>query len=341
MNEKLNIAIVGATGMVGATIIEILEQRQFPIANLYPLASSNSAGKTVTFQGQDLAMTALEDFDFAKVDIALFSAGRDVSREYAPKAAQKDCIVIDNTSEFRYDADIPLVVPEVNPEAIANFSNSNIIANPNCSVIQAVVALAPIYKEVGIAKLNIATYQAVSGTGNKAVEELSSQVAAIMNNRTVDCKVYPKQIAFNVLPHVDSLEENGYTREEMKMVWEIPKIMADPEIEVNVTATRVPVFFGHSLAVHITTKAPITAKKAKQLLGTAAGVVVVDNHDPFEYPTPVEQAASEVDAVYVGRIRGDLFNDNALNIWVVADNVRKGGALNSVQIAEVLLQKYL
>lgn len=327
--------------MVGAAIVEILEQRQFPLANLYLLASSNSLGKTVSFLGEEIPVTALEDFDFSTANVAFFSAGREVSRQYAPKAAAKNCIVIDNTSEFRYDEEIPLVVPEVNPGAIAEFENKNIIANPNCSVIQAVVALAPIHRQVGILKLNIATYQAVSGSGNKAIAELSNQIGAIMNGRTVDCAVYPKQIAFNVLPHIDSLEENGYTREEMKMVWEIPKVMEDSEIEVNVTAVRVPVFFGHSLAVHVTSREPITAKKAKQLLGSAPGVIVVDDNNPFEYPTPVEQAASEVDAVYVGRIRNDLYNANALNLWVVADNIRKGGALNSVQIAEILLQKYL
>lgn len=341
MNSKINIAIVGATGMVGSEMVTILENRKFPVGRLYLLASSNSIGRTMLFNGENLHVIALENFDFSRVDLAFFFVGRAISRKYAPMAAIKNCIVIDNSSEFRYDKEIPLVVPEVNPETISYFRKKNIIANPNCSVIQTVVAMAPIHRKAVITRLNIATYQAVSGKGNKAIAELVNQIGAILNGHKIDCESYQKQIAFNVLPHIDSLEDNGYTREEMKMVWEIPRLMNDSKIQVNVTATRVPVFFGHSLAVHITTKDPITVEETKKLLRSASGVIVVDSCNPFEYPTPAKQGTSKIDAVYVGRIRRDLFNANALNVWIVANNIRKGGALNSIQIAEILLQKYL
>jgi aspartate-semialdehyde dehydrogenase len=248
--------------------------------------------------------------------------------------------VVDNTSQFRYDDDIPLVVPEVNPEAVADYKNRGIIANPNCSTIQMMVALKPIYDAVGITRVNVATYQAVSGSGKPAMDELAKQTADLLNGRPVEASVYPKQIAFNVLPHIDTFQENGYTKEEMKMVWETKKIMGDESIMVNPTAVRVPVFFGHSEAIHIETRDKITAAQATELLSAAPGIVVMDDRNDGGYPTAVTEASGQ-DPVYVGRIREDISHPNGLNLWVVADNVRKGAALNSVQIAEVLVDKYL
>lgn len=340
MSKKYNVAVVGATGAVGETMISILEERRFPVENLYPLASERSAGKRIEFNGKQVAVQNLADFDFSKVDIGLFSAGGSISKEYAPKAAAAGCVVIDNTSEFRYDDDIPLVVPEVNPHAIAQYKNRNIIANPNCSTIQMVVALKPIYDAVGILRINVATYQAVSGTGKEAIEELATQTAALLNLKDIKCEVYPKQIAFNVLPQIDVFMDNGYTREEMKMVWETAKILEDPDIKVNPTAVRVPVFFGHSEAVHIETKDKITTLMAKDLLENAPGVQLLDERKNGGYPTAVTESAGK-DPVWVGRIREDLSHPYGLNLWVVADNVRKGAALNSIQIAEVLIDKYL
>jgi aspartate-semialdehyde dehydrogenase len=249
-------------------------------------------------------------------------------------------VVVDNTSHFRYDTDIPLVVPEVNPHAVADYKNRGIIANPNCSTIQMLVALKPIYDAVGITRINVSTYQAVSGTGKPAIEELASQTAALLNGKPVEASVYPKQIAFNVLPHIDSFEDNGYTREEMKMVWETRKIFEDESIMVNPTAVRVPVFYGHSEAVHIETREKITAERARELLEAAEGVVVVDEHRDGGYPTAVTEGA-DTDPVYVGRIREDISHPMGLDMWVVADNVRKGAATNSIQIAEILAKKYL
>lgn len=336
----MNVAVVGATGAVGETMLELLHQRDFPIDNIYALASERSAGSTVRFGNKSLIVENLATFDFSKVQIGLFSPGASVSKIYAPKAAEAGCIVIDNTSQFRYDDDIPLVVPEVNPDAIADYKNRGIIANPNCSTIQMMVALKPIYDAVGITRLNVCTYQAVSGTGKPAMEELAKQTAALLNGRTVETDVYPKQIAFNVIPHIDVFMDNGYTKEEMKMVWETKKIMGDDAILVNPTAVRVPVFYGHSEAIHIETKDKITAKEAKKLLSETPGIVVLDEHTDGGYPTAVSDA-SGTDPVYVGRIREDISHPKGLNLWVVADNVRKGAALNSIQIAEVLVEKYL
>ncbi|MCJ8274765.1 MAG: aspartate-semialdehyde dehydrogenase, partial [Psychrosphaera sp.] len=333
MSQQFDVAILGATGLVGQQIIEILAQRDFPIANLYPLASSRSAGKSIEFKGEDIEVIDVDTFDWSSVQIAFFSAGGATSKKYAPLAAEEGCIVIDNTSEFRNEPDIPLVVPEVNPHALADFRNRNIIANPNCSTIQMVVALKPIYDAVGITRVNVCTYQAVSGTGKPAMDELAKQTAALLNGRTVESAVYPKQIAFNVLPHIDVFEENGYTKEEMKMVWETKKILGDDAILVNPTAVRVPVFYGHSEALHIETKVKLTAVDARKLLSEAEGIVVVDEHEDGGYPTAVSEA-SGTDPVYIGRIREDISHPNGLNLWVVADNVRKGAALNSVQIAE-------
>jgi len=340
MAKEFDVAVVGATGAVGETIISILEQRNFPIRNLYPLASSRSAGKRVEFKGRQLVIGDLDTFDFSQVQIGLFSAGGSVSEKYAPKAGAAGCVVIDNTSHFRYDDDVPLVVPEVNPEAVAGYTQRNIIANPNCSTIQMLVALKPIYDAVGIERINVCTYQAVSGTGKEAIEELAGQTAALLNVKPVEAKVYPKQIAFNVLPQIDVFLENGYTKEEMKMVWETKKIFEDDAILVNPTAVRVPVFFGHSEALHIETRDKISVDEAQALFKKTAGIELMDEREPGGYPTAVTEAAGE-DPVFVGRVREDISHPRGLDLWVVADNVRKGAALNSVQIAEILIKDYL
>ncbi|MCC6301533.1 MAG: aspartate-semialdehyde dehydrogenase [Gammaproteobacteria bacterium] len=340
MGKKVNVAVVGATGAVGETMISILEERDFPVAELFPLASSRSAGKRVGFRGKSIPVGDLETFDFSRAQIGLFSAGASVSKVHAPRAGAAGCIVIDNTSQFRYEDDIPLVVPEVNPHAIARYPGHNIIANPNCSTIQMVVALKPIHDAVGIERINVCTYQAVSGTGRKAIEELAGQTANLLNAKPITPAVYPKQIAFNVIPQIDVFLDNGYTKEEMKMVWETKKILEDDAILVNPTTVRVAVFFGHSEAVHIETREKITAERARALLERAPGVRVLDDHAPGGYPTAVTEAAGH-DPVFVGRIREDISHPRGLDLWVVADNVRKGAALNSVQIAEILLRDYL
>ena len=340
MTGTVDVAVVGATGAVGEAMIEILEQRNFPVGTLYALASERSVGKTLRFRGKSVTVTNLAEFDFSQTPIALFSAGGSLSAEFAPKAAAAGCVVIDNTSHFRRDEDIPLVVPEVNPGAIAGYTARGIIANPNCSTIQMLVALKPIYDAVGITRINVATYQAVSGTGKAAIEELARQTARLLNGQPVETNVYPRQIAFNALPHIDSFQDNGYTREEMKMVWETQKIFGDPDIQVNPTCVRVPVFFGHSEAVHIETREKLSAMAARELLETAPGVTVMDQWEDGGYPTAVTEAAG-ADPVYVGRIREDISHPQGLALWVVSDNVRKGAALNSVQIAEILLAEYL
>ncbi|MEL0314143.1 MAG: aspartate-semialdehyde dehydrogenase [Halieaceae bacterium] len=340
MTAKIDIALVGATGAVGEAMIDILEQRDFPVGTLYPLASARSAGKTIRFRGKSVTVQDLAEFDFAKVQIGLFSAGGDISATYAPVAAAAGCVVVDNTSHFRRDEDIPLIVPEVNPHAVAGYTTRNIIANPNCSTIQMLVALKPIYDAVGISRINVATYQAVSGTGKEGIEELATQTAKLLNGQAIECNVYPKQIAFNLLPHIDTFQDNGYTREEMKMVWETRKIFEDESIEINPTCVRVPVFYGHSEAVHIETGSKLTAEDARQLLSAAPGVTVIDEQRDGGYSTPVGDAAG-TDPVFVSRIREDISHPLGLNLWVVSDNVRKGAALNSVQIAELLAQSYL
>ena len=340
MSELYDIAVVGATGAVGETMISILEERDFPVGNLYPLASSRSAGKTIMFNGNTMKVTDLAEFDFSQAQIGLFSAGGSISEKYAPIAAEAGCVVVDNTSHFRRDEDIPLIVPEVNIEALAGYMTRGIIANPNCSTIQMLVALKPIYDAVGIERINVCTYQAVSGTGKEAIEELAGQTARLLNGQEAQCEVYPKQIAFNVLPHIDSFQENGYTREEMKMVWETQKIFGDHSIQVNPTCVRVPVFFGHSEALHIETVDKISAEQARELLQNAPGVQVMDEQADGGYPTAVGDSAGS-DPVFVGRIREDISHPRGLDMWVVSDNVRKGGALNSVQIAESLIATYL
>jgi len=340
MSKTYDVAVVGATGAVGETMLSILAERKFPVGKVYALASERSVGKKVEFGDSMLIVENLADFDFTKVQIGLFSAGGSISAEFAPKAAAAGCVVIDNTSEFRYVEDIPLVVPEVNSHAIVNYTNKGIIANPNCSTIQMLVALKPIQDAVGISRINVCTYQAVSGTGKNAIEELAGQTARLLNGKPVECKVYPKQIAFNVLPQIDVFLENGYTKEEMKMVWETNKILEDDTIKVNPTAVRVPVFYGHSEAVHIETKEKLTANACRELLVKAPGVEVLDEREDGGYPTAVTEGATH-NSTYVGRIREDISHDKGINLWVVSDNVRKGAALNSVQIAEILIKNYL
>lgn len=339
-DRKFDVAVVGATGAVGETLLSILAERDLPIGRVHALASSRSVGKTVAFGNRELDVEDLATFDFSTVQIGLFSPGASVSAEYAPKAAAAGCVVIDNTSQFRYDPEIPLVVPEVNPDAVGDYTRHGIIANPNCSTIQMLVALKPLHDAVGIERINVATYQAVSGTGKEAIEELAHQTAALLNGRPVECNVYPKQIAFNALPHIDVFQDNGYTKEEMKMVWETRKIMGDESILVNPTAVRIPVFYGHSEALHIETREKISAEKAREILSAAPGITVLDKHEDGGYPTAVTEGSGK-DAVFVGRIREDISHPRGLDLWVVSDNVRKGAALNTIQIAEVLIRDYL
>jgi len=331
--RKFNVGVAGATGAVGREMVKTLEQRDFPIETLKPLASTRSIGKTVEFKGREIPVEVLTKDSFKGLDLALFSAGASVSREFAPEAARAGCVVVDNSSAFRMDADKPLVVPEVNPDALKG--HHGIIANPNCSTIQMVVALKPIYDAVGIKRIVVSTYQAVSGTGQKGIDELADQVRALLTNGEVEKKVYPHQIAFNCLPHIDVFLENGYTREEMKMVNETRKIMGDDSIMVSATTVRVPVFYGHSESVWIETREKITPEKARGLLSVAPGVTVVDYPEKNEYPLALYAAGQ--DDTYVGRIREDFSCENGLVMWVVSDNVRKGAALNAVQIAERLV----
>ena len=335
-----NIAIAGATGAVGEALLAILAERHFPVGELVPLASRRSAGGKVRFGDRDITVRDLAAFDFDGIDIAFFSAGGAVSREHAPRAAAAGAVVIDNTSEFRYQDDVPLVVSEVNPHAIALHAGRRIIANPNCSTMQMLVALAPIHREAGIERINVATYQSVSGAGRSGIDELGRQTAALLNFQDVQPKKFPVQIAFNLIPQIDAFEDNGYTREEMKMVWETRKILEDESIQVNPTAVRVPVFYGHSEAVHVETRSKIGAQRARELLAAAPGVVVVDERVPGGYPTPVSHAAGN-DAVFVGRIREDISHPRGLDLWIVSDNIRKGAALNAVQVAELLAKSYL
>ena len=340
MSKKFDIAIVGATGVVGEAMLGILAERKFPVGNVYALASERSIGKTVEFGNRELDVDNLAEFDFSQVSIGLFSAGAAVSAEYAPKAAAAGCVVIDNTSNFRYDDDIPLVVPEVNADKIADYKDTGIIANPNCSTIQLVVALKPIYDAVGIDRINVATYQSVSGAGRSAVEELVRQTSNMLNGRPLDIKGDDIQIAFNAVPHIDVFQDNGYTKEEMKMVWETRKIFGDDDLLVNPTAVRIPVFYGHSEAVHVETKQKLTVAKACELFRSAPGITLLDGIETGHYPTAVTES-SGTDAVYVGRVREDISHPRGINLWVVSDNIRKGAALNSVQIAEILAKNHL
>ena len=340
MSKTFDIAVVGATGVVGEALLEILAKRKFPVGKIYALASERSVGKTVAFGNRTLTVLDLAEFDFSSVQIGFFSAGASVSKHYAPRAAAAGCVVIDNTSQFRYEEDIPLVVPEVNPDEIVAYRKTGIIANPNCSTIQMVVALKPIYDAAGITRVNVCTYQAVSGAGKSAVEDLARQSAKLLSGQPLELKEDNIQIAFNAIPHIDVFQDNRYTREEMKMVWETRKIMGDDNIEVNPTAVRIPVFFGHSEAVNVETARKISAVEVCELLRVAPGVELRDGVDTGEYPTAVTNASGN-DAVFVGRVREDISHPSGINLWIVSDNIRKGAALNSVQIAEILAKNYL
>ena len=337
MSKELAVGVVGATGAVGREMLKVLEQRDFPLTSIKALASSRSAGKKLEFKGQEIVVEELTPDSFDDLDLALFSAGGSVSKEFAPIAAEKGCVVVDNSSAWRMDPEVPLVVPEVNPDDLEK--HKNIIANPNCSTIQMVVPLKPIHDVAKIKRIVVSTYQAVSGTGQKAIDEMEKQVRALFNMQEVECKVYPYQIAFNCLPHIDVFLDNDYTKEEMKMVNETKKIMGDDSIKVTATTVRVPVFYGHSESVNIETEKKITAKEVRALLSQAPGVKVLDNPKEKIYPMPIFAAGE--DDVFVGRIRDDDTIENGINIWIVADNIRKGAALNAVQIAEELLKRNL
>jgi aspartate-semialdehyde dehydrogenase len=340
MSRLWNVAVLGATGLVGSTILSILEQRKFPVGEIFPLASARSVGRTVKFKGKDVPVIDVDTFDFSRAQIGLFSAGASVSKVHAPRAGAAGCVVVDNTSQFRYQDDIPLVVSEVNPHAIAGYRKHNIIANPNCSTMQMLVALKPLHDAAGIERINVATYQSVSGGGQKAMDELSGQVQTLARGESVTPKVIAKQIAYNCVPQIDVFLDNGYTKEEMKMFWETQKILEDTSIRVNATAVRVPVYVGHAEAVHIETRRKLAATEAREILSKAPGVVVIDERQPGGYPTQVTEGAG-TDPVYVGRIRDDISHDRGLNLWIVSDNVRKGAALNTVQIAEILVKDHL
>ncbi len=333
-----SVAIVGATGLVGTAVLSLLEERHFPVKNLYLVASQQSTSKVSHFRGEVHKIHDLANFDFSLTDFAFFCVNNQLASVYAPKAAQAGSIVIDKSSYFRYHPDMPLVVPEVNLEALASYRNTRIIANPNCNTIPLAVGLKPIYDAVGISRINVATYQSVSGTGKEAVTELMEQTKQLLTDKPVHPKIYPQQIAFNVLPHCDDFQENGYTREEMKIVWEMQKIFADSAIAINPTAVRVPVVCGHAAAVHIETKDKLTVKQALDLLSQAPGVKLITGAQP--YATPLQDAAGK-DLVYVGRVREDISHEKGLSMWIVADNLRKGAALNGIQIAECLIERFL
>ena len=334
MKKQVKVAVVGATGAVGEAMLSVLAERRFPAGEVVALASERSAGGEVAYGNNEVMVHELAGFDPAGVDIALFSAGAAVSKAHAPRFAAAGAVVIDNSSAFRNDADVPLVVAEVNPEALRQRPRG-IIANPNCSTMQLMVALAPLHRVACITRINIATYQSVSGTGRRALEELGRQTAGLLNFQSVEPEVYPVQIAFNVIPHGGEFLDNGYTTEEMKLVWETRRILGDESIAVNATVVRVPVFYGHSEVVSIETRDKLTAAQARELLADAPGVEVVDEPVPGGYPTPVTHASGR-DPVFVGRIREDLSHPRGLNLWIVADNLRKGAALNAVQLAELV-----
>ena len=337
--KEYNVAVVGATGAVGNEMVAVLEQRKFPVKKLTLLASSRSVGKTLEYRGYDVDIEELKEDSFKDIQIGLFSAGGSISEKFAPIAAASGCVVVDNTSAWRMDPDVPLVVPEVNEHAIKDYTKKGIIANPNCSTIQMVVALKPLHDAARIRRVVVSTYQAVSGTGKKAIYELEQQVLAIYNNKPIEKKVYPHQIAFNCLPHIDVFLDNGYTKEEMKMVNETKKIMEDDSIQVTATTVRVPVFYSHSESVNVEFEKDLSPDQARKLLKKAPGVKVVDNPSKKLYPLAIDAAGK--DETFVGRIRRDESVAHGLNLWVVSDNIRKGAALNAVQIAEVLINKYL
>ncbi|MEE8575416.1 MAG: aspartate-semialdehyde dehydrogenase [Thermodesulfobacteriota bacterium] len=337
--KKYNIAVAGATGMVGKEILHILAERKFPVGELRLLASERSAGSKIEFKGEELPVKLLSEETFEDIDIGLFSPGAKVSAEYAPKAAKAGAVVIDNTSHFRMDPDVPLVVPEVNPEAIAEYTKKNIIANPNCSTIQMVVALKPIHDRFRIKRIVVSTYQSVSGGGKEAMEELSDQVRAVFSMQTPEIKIHPHTIAFNCIPQIDVFLDNGYTKEEQKMIDETKKILGDDSIGISATAVRVPVFISHSEAINVQTEETFNAELATAALTGAPGVIIADDPAAGLYPLAIE--VSETDEVFVGRIRTDESAENTVDMWVVADNLRKGAALNAVQIAELLVKDYI
>ena len=334
-NEKYHIAIAGATGAVGRKMLAILEERNFPVDDLKLLASTRSAGKFLEFKGEKIAVEELRQNSFVNMDIALFSAGAGISREFAPAAVKSNCVVIDNSSAYRMEKDIPLVVPEVNSDAIGD--NPGIIANPNCSTIQMVMVLKPIHEKFKIKRVVVSTYQSVSGSGQKAIDELKNQTRDLFSGNEVKVNVYPHQIAFNCLPHIDKFLENGYTKEEIKMVNETRKILGDDSVQVCPTTVRVPVFYSHSEALNIETEGPITGSVVKELLKAQSGISVVDDPLNNEYPLAIE--GEDKNEVFVGRIRDDISCERAVNLWVVSDNLRKGAALNAVQIAELLISR--
>ena len=327
--KKFNVAVVGATGMVGESMISILDERAFPVQQLIPLAGKRSSGQKINYQSKDLEVIDLENFDFKGIDFAFFSAGASVSREFAPSAANAGAVVIDNTSEFRYDDDIPLVVPEVNPSALSQYRAKNIIANPNCSTIQLMIALAPIHNHTPIKKINIATYQSISGAGRSAIELLEKQ----MTDNNFSSTDSHQLLAHNVIPQIGEFQDNGYTLEEMKLVWETKKILGSDDIGVNATAVRVPVRVGHSEAVTFETESEVSISLVNELLDASPHIEVMNGSD---YPMPIKHGQG-TDKVYVGRIRRDLSAQNSINLWIVADNIRKGAALNSIQIAEAII----
>ncbi len=350
MSRKFNVAVAGATGAVGQMMIKVLEERDFPVNEIRYLASERSEGKELAFKGEKVVVQKLGHDSFDGIDIALFSAGGGRSLEYAPSAASAGAVVIDNSSAWRMDPEVPLVVPEVNPHAVAGYTKKGIIANPNCSTIQMVVALKPLHDYAGIERIVVSTYQAVSGTGQKAIDELEAEVrqwaAGAGDGKGAkgfagdyEYSAYPYQIAFNCLPHIDVFTENGYTKEEMKMVNETRKILEDDSIKVSATTVRVPVFYSHSESVNLKFGKPVSADKARELLGAAPGVKVVDDVSKNIYPMPLD--AEGQDLTLVGRIREDISQENGLDLWIVADNIRKGAATNAVQIAELMVEKYL
>lgn len=337
MARGYNVAVVGATGAVGKEMLKVLEQRNFPVRNLRALASERSEGKMLEFAGESLKVERLTTSSFEGIEIALFSAGASVSREFSPIAAKRGAVVVDNSKAFRMDKNTPLVVPEVNPHALR--SHKGIIANPNCSTIQLVVAINPIHQRVKIKKLVVSTYQAVSGTGKEAIRELTEQSKQLLSREKITKKVYPHQIAFNLLPHIGDFLPNGYTEEEMKLVNETRKIMEDESIAITATCVRVPVFNSHSEAVTLETEEKISVEEVRKILSRAPGVIVEDSPGQEIYPLPIKAAGR--DEVFVGRIREDLSSPNGINMWIVADNLRKGAALNAVQIAELLIEQAL
>ncbi len=334
---NISVAIVGATGLVGTTLLNLLAERGFPMKQLHLVASQQSCGKTIDFAGNAHPVQDLAQFDFNQSDLAFFCVSNDLAAQYIPKATAAGCLVIDKSFFFRNHVDVPLIVPEVNLHTLVNVRQRGIIANPNCSTIPIAVALKPIYDRVGIERINIATYQSVSGTGKDAIAELTEQTKQSLSHQPIQAKIYAQQIAFNVLPNIDDFQENGYTREEMKMVWELKKIFNDHEMAINPTAVRVPVYCGHAASLHIETKEKMSAAEAAQLLIDAPGVRLMAGNTP---PTPVLNAAGK-DEVYVGRVREDISHPRGLNLWIVADNLRKGAALNAIQIAENLIKQRL